>query len=209
MSNISQVLEPASDPGAAKAFASDPVLAFRTREFTHRNTVFPLVLAGLGALLFAALVAAAVIRIIGAEGFGGETILWIVIGAFGLLMVVVLLRRLFDPKSRTAWQEVRGDAKKNLTSGWYTVQGGAEQADDLHRLFTTGDVGRFPKLQLGRSRSQINVGLHIFGDGAPLYVTIWTHEGADVRAWPLVIVRSQGADTWAQNIIVGRHGIGA
>lgn len=209
MSNISQVLEPASDPGAAQSFASDPVLAFRNRDFSYRKTMLPLVLAGLGVVLFAALVVVAAVRIVGAEGFGGQEILFAVLGLFGLLMVIVLVRRLLDPKSRSAWQEVRGDSRKNLTSGWYTVQGGSAEADELHRLFTTGDVGRFPRLQLGRSASAVNVGLHIFGEGAPLYVTVWTHEGADVRAWPLVAVRSQGADTWAQNILVGRHGVGA
>lgn len=209
MTSISQILEPASERDGARAFASDPVLAFRSRDFAHRSTALPIVLAGLGAVLFAALVAASVVRVIAAEDFGGEEILFAVLGAFGLLMVVVLLRRVFDPKSRSAWQEVRGERRTKLTSGWYTAAGGAEEADVLHRIFSTGDVNRFPVLQLGRSASAVNVGLHIFGEGSPLYVTVWVHDGAEVRAWPLVPVRDEKAGTWARELLVGRHGLGA
>lgn len=210
MTGSSTVLEPSSDPGAGQAFQSDPVLAFRRREFVHRRTMFPILLSALGFFLFAALVVAAVIMFVRDWGvFGSEQIVVAVLGLFGLLMAIVLGARLLNPRTRSAWTEVRGDRRVNLTSSWFTAQGGDSEADEIHRTFTTGDMARFPRLHSGRSHQSVNVGLHIFGEGYPLYVTVWTHEGNGVRAWPLVPIRSQAAADWAKQLIVGRHGMHA
>lgn len=202
MSNPGRVVVAGDGPDADRAFASDPVLAARPREFSHRRTFFPVVLNALGVALFTALIAAVVVLLVRSWGeFGAEQLVLAAVAVFGALMVVTMTGKLLDRRTRSAWQEVRGDHVTSLASEWFAA---GELPDVVHGDFESGTPVRFPALSVGRTSTGTSVGVHLYGDHYPLYITVWVSEGDDARVWPLVALRSSEARQWAESVAVGK-----